>query len=79
MLQASRQRQASQPTRADIDLAKIEELRARVAQLEDQNRRQTIEMTQLLDQHIAEYMQQYSGRFPSSAGSGGSGADWPDW
>ena len=57
MLQASRQRRASQPTRADIDLAEIEELRARVAQLEDQNHRQTIEMTQLLDQRIAEYMQ----------------------
>ena len=74
-MRASRQRSASKTARAEIDLAEIEELRARVAQLEEQNRRQAIEMTQLLDQRIIEYMQQYGGRFPSSAGSGGSRAD----
>ena len=61
-----------------MHLAEIDELRARVAQLEEStrrheeaSRRQAIETTQLLDQRIAEYMQQH-GHFPSSTVSGGS-------
>ena len=55
-------------SRPQSELASIEELQTRVQQLEEQNRQQAMQTTQLL-----EYMQQFGGRFPSSAGSGSGG------
>lgn len=68
MLQPTSQRARGKQARADIATAEIEELRARVAQLEEQNRRQAIETTQLLDRRLAEFAQEFE-RFPSSAAS----------
>lgn len=68
MLQSTSQQARARHAREAMDAAEIEDLRARVAQLEEQNRRQAIEMTQIVDRRIAEFERQY-GRFPSSAGS----------
>lgn len=68
LLQSSSQSRRRR-SRPQSELASIEELQTRVQQLEEQNRQQAMQTAQLF-----EYMQQFGGRFPSSAGSG-SGAD----
>ena len=55
MLQSTSQQARARHAREAIDAAEIEDLRARVAQLEEQNRRQAIEMTQIVDRRIAEF------------------------